>query len=59
MPLAVRAHRLRWLWLCCAILPYGRIVYGNYGFVVPNSRVGVSLTVAMALSCHIPVRAYR
>ena len=35
------------------------IVYGGYGFVVPNSCVGVSFTVAMALSCHIAVRAYR
>ena len=28
----------------------GRIVNGSYGFVAPGSCVGVSLTVAMALS---------
>ena len=31
----------------------GRIVYGSYGFVAPDSCAGVSLTVAMALSCQI------
>ena len=36
-----------------------RIVYCGYGFVVPDSCVGVSFTVAMALSCQIVVRAYR
>ena len=31
------------------------IVYGGYGFVVPDSCAGVSLTVAMALLCQIAV----
>ena len=35
------------------------VVYGSYGFIVPGSCSGVSLTVAMALSCQIAVRAYR
>ena len=37
----------------------GHIVDGSYGFVVPVSCVGVSFTVAMALSRQITVRAYR
>ena len=36
-----------------------RIVYGGYSFIVPDSCVGVSFTVAMALSCQVAVRAYR
>ena len=64
--IAMRAYRLRWLWLYRARLLCRRIVYGSYGFVVPDSRAGVSsgsygfvvpnscagvsLAVAMALS---------
>ena len=47
--LAVRVYRLRWLWLCRARYLCGRILDGSYGFVVPDSCVGVSLTVAMSL----------
>ena len=43
-PLAVRTYR---------------IVYGGYGFIVPDSCVSVSFTVAMALSSQIAMRAYR
>ena len=39
--------------------PCGRVVDGSYGFAVPHSCAGVSLTVAMALSCQIAVQAYR
>ena len=35
------------------------IVVGSYGFVVLDSCAGVSLMVAMALSCQIAVWAYR
>ena len=44
--------------LLCLLL-CERFIYRGYGFVVLDSRAGVSLTVAMALSCHIAVRAYR
>ena len=36
-----------------------RIVDGSYSFVVPISCAGVSFTVAMALSYHRAVQAYR
>ena len=38
--------------------PCERVVDGRYGFVMPDSCAGVSLTVAMALSYQIAVRAY-
>ena len=37
----------------------GRIVYDGYGFIVPDSCVGVLFTVAMALLRQVAVRAYR